>query len=66
MHTLEKKVHAQRNPGHAYEKRALTLRWYAPPEWLIRPMGGRGRFSWHAANALRAKVDASRRVCASL
>ena len=32
------KVHLEReNSGYAYEKRAPALRWYGPPEWLIRP-----------------------------
>jgi len=30
-----RKVHPERDPRYAYEKRASALRWYAPPrEWL--------------------------------
>jgi len=33
-----RKVHPEReNPGYAYEKMALGLRWYGAPKWLIRP-----------------------------
>jgi len=42
--------HRYENPGFAYEKRAPALRWYGPPEWLVRPWVHARSGQWHGWN----------------
>jgi len=49
------------NPGYAYEKRAGALRWYPPPEWLIRTWEGLG--TPHIGVTRCSNKEPNMRVC---